>query len=132
MSNRNLRYVNAKCASEIKLAGVTVTFDTTNDALRGVYLRDEHGNRCRIVIENYSNLYAQVPAPPKTEKMYVLRGEVPAIGPIARQFSEKFEAEDAKREIESAVRGDLDLSISCEEVVVEAQSAPKLNDDIPF
>ncbi len=128
-----MNYVNAKNAAEIKLDGISVAFDKVDRGLQAVYLRDASGNRLRIAI-NSSSLQVQVPAPPEMEKRYVLRGEVPALGKVEKVFVEKHEAEGARDELTSAMRGDKEFTITCEEVEVAPNgvAANATDDAIPF
>lgn len=132
MSNANRNFVSIKSASEIKLEGVTVTLDKVNDCLKGVYIADGSGGMCRIVLDSYS-LSAQIPAPPKKEKRYVLRGTIDGIGRIDRQFEQQWDADQAKRDIEGKLRGDSDLTVTQEEVeIADAANAAEPDDTIPF
>lgn len=128
-----MRYVNAKSVSELKLVGVTVTFDMVNDSLKAVYFRDAEGNHCRVVIEGYTGIFAQVPAPPKTEKRHVLRADLPVLGKIRREFDDRFEADQAKRELEAKFR-DSEIAVTEEDVPVPdgSEDAKNAADDIPF
>lgn len=132
MTNVIRNFVSVKNASEIKLDGITVALDKANDSLKAVYLSDGKGGVLRIVLDSYS-ICAQVPAPPKKEKRYVLRGTVDGIGRIERQFESQFDADQARREIESKLRGDFDFTVTHEEVELPNDSAPPVSDDpIPF
>lgn len=122
-----MEYVQAKKATDIKLDGITVTFDKVDTTLNAVYLKDAAGNHCRIMLQSYS-MQAQVPAPPKKEKRHVVRGEVPSLGKVRKEFAEKYEAEKAKRDLER-MTGET-FSLDCEEV--EVRDEAPVSDEIPF
>lgn len=122
-----MNYTAAKTPTDIKLEGITVSFDRTDNSLRGVYLRDAKGNHCRFIIDSY-NFKAEVPAPPKKEKRYIVRAELPVIGKVEKAFEEKYEADDAKCDLEKVADGE--VTVSSEEVEVEKADA--IDTAVPF
>lgn len=119
-----MNFVTAKKPSDIKLAGIAVHFERVNDSLKVVTLTDGKGGVCRFKAGSYESADVTVPAPPKKETKYVLRGELPVVGAIEKMFDEKYEADTAQRELEGAHRGDLNLTVSKEEVEAADESAP--------
>lgn len=127
-----MNYVTVKHASDIKLAGITVNLEHVNNSLKVVTLTDGKGGLCRFSAGNYESANVTVPAPPKKETRYVLRGELPVVGAIVKQFTEKCEADAAKSEIEATYRNDLNLKITKEEIEVTEPNAKASADDMPF
>ena len=128
-----MNYATAKTAADIVLDGITVSFDKTDTTLRAVYFRDAKGNHCRVSLQSYA-MNAEIPAPPKKEKRHILRGDVPGIGPVEKVFEQKWDAEQAQRELEETVRN-VDFKITCEEIEVDEDGAKvgtASADPIPF
>ena len=75
-----MNYVTVKNPTDIKLAGILVNFERVNDSLKVVTLSDGKGGICRFTAGSYEGANVTVPAPPKKEDRYILRGEVPVLG----------------------------------------------------
>lgn len=123
-----MNYDIATTADQIKLTGIKVAFDRVGTQLKAVYFRDSDGNVCRVALDSY-NLTVNIPAGPKMGKRYILRGELPVVGKIEKQFDHQYEADAERRELEGKFRDELDLTVTHEEVEIEPASSAS---DIPF
>ena len=101
-----MRFKTVKKSSEITLEGVKVELDFVDGALKAAHFTDPKGNTLRITERGY-NLYAEIPAPPETEKKYKLHGHVLDV-PVEKIFDDEFEANQEKRRLEDeAARSEL-------------------------
>lgn len=73
--------------SEVKLEGVTLDIDQTNNSITAITAKDASGNQVKFSLDSY-NLYILVPAAPKMVKKWALRGEYKGL-----QVDELFEYE---------------------------------------
>jgi hypothetical protein len=126
-----MRYVTAKKPADIKLHGIHASFEFVNDSLKVVTLKDANGGVVRFAAGSYEAANVTVPAPPKMEKRYVLRGELPVVGKIERAFEQKHEADEAKRTLQAG-HGDFEFLVSCEEVEIKDDPPTKAADGMPF
>lgn len=131
MPNVTVNLTAAKAADAVKLDGVSITFiKGDHDALRAVHLRDGKGGQCRVQLNGYSTLECLVVAPPKMEKRYVVRADLPVVGEVKKVFEDQSEANEAKREL-NALTTSGEASVTVEDVEV-TNVAPAPGDDIPF
>lgn len=125
-----MNFVTAKRPADIKLSGIIVNFEHVNDSLKVVTLSDGKGGVCRFSAGSYESANVTVPAPPKMEKRYVMRADLPDVGNIARTFEHKHEAESAKEALQR-VHG-AEITITQEEVEIKDEATTKAVDDLPF
>lgn len=114
-----MKFVTAKNLAALKLAGVTITVDVTDDILRTVTLADSEGNVIRLAHRDYS-MKLEIPAPPKMVKKHRLHGDV--IGVVVDElFDDEYLAKDRLNEFERKAPGSFaGLTITQVEVVDEA------------
>jgi len=80
------------------LDGITVEVDKTDSSFRSITLLDKSGSKLRVRIDSY-NLYIDVPAKPKTEKRWAVKGEYRGL-PVDETFEDKYEATQRRNEID--------------------------------
>jgi hypothetical protein len=66
-----------------------------------VHLRDAKGNQCRIAKIDYSTMACLVLAPPKIEKRYVMRAELPVVGKIEKAYEHQHDARSAADDVQA-------------------------------
>lgn len=94
------------------LDGIEIEIDKSDSSTTAVTMTDKAGNRLRLRMDSYT-LRVEVPAKPKTEKMWALRGEFKGL-PVDETFESAYRAENRRDELEY---GNKDMVI--EEVDVE-------------
>lgn len=129
-----MNYVTVDKPSDIKLSGIKVDFERIGTRLASVTLTDSEGGFVRFNAPNdYNGVVPLVAAPPKTEKRYVIRADLPVVGKVVKAFDSKYDEACTKMKADLDAK-EIDFSEGEEDVVVDADSAPvrTVNDDIPF
>ena len=106
-----------KKASEMQLSGVDVKPEFRDGQLDSVTLTDSVGAVLKIAMSSYS-MNAYIPAPPSTEKKFVLAGSVANVADVRETFDTRWDAEQRQREIADKFREDLELKITEQDVPV--------------
>jgi hypothetical protein len=104
-----MNWETVKQVKDAQLEGVTVEIDKADGRFHSVVVTDAKGKKLRVRYESYS-MAVEVPAPPKTEKKFVLQGEYKGL-----KVSETFDSEHAA----TNRRYDLDDSLTIQETEVE-------------
>jgi hypothetical protein len=119
-----MRWKSVKVASEVILEGVKIAFEKHDNQITAVILKDAKGGLFRLTKGDYNGMAVFVPAPPETEKKWVLSGAVKRV-PVREVFDDEEAA--VARIVELSGEG-ADLGVEAQDVPVEA----KEDDIIPF
>lgn len=111
-----MNWTNVKKASDIELSGIEVLIDKTDNTINVVTLTDACGNTIRIRMSSYT-MYVEVPAKPVMVKHYAVQGKVAGLT-VSETFESKYEADNRRDELISAVRYGEDEAVKVEEVEV--------------
>ena len=102
-----MNWETIKTSKDAVLEGVSIEIDKSDSSTTSVILTDVNGLKLRVRLDSYS-MKVEVPAKPKTEKKWELKGEFKGL-PVEEKFDSEYEAKSRRDELEY---GNEDIAIS--------------------
>lgn len=110
-----MNWETVKTNKDAALDGISIEIDKSESSITAITFTDKSGGTLRVRMDSYT-MRAEIPAKPKTEKKWALKGKFKGL-PVDEKFDTAYQAE-ARRD---------DLDYGNKELVVE-----EVEVEIPF
>jgi hypothetical protein len=107
-----MNWETVKTNKDATLDGIDIEIDKSDSSITSVTFTDKSGGKLRIRMDSYT-MRVDIPAKPKTEKKWALKGEFKGL-PVDETFDSEYQANNRRDDIDY---GNKDLVV--EEVEVE-------------
>jgi hypothetical protein len=87
-----------KASKDAMLDGIEVEIDKTDSSVTSITFTDKSGAKLRARLDSYS-LRLEIPAKPKTEKKWALKGEFKGL-PVDEKFDSEYAAQSRRDDLD--------------------------------